>query len=212
MALEVRQIVSGQWSCHCYVVSDASRAAIIIDPGEGFQAIMNYVADAGLEVKSILLTHGHFDHTGAAAQLKEALDVPLFMHRADMKILKHANLYRQSFAGAPPIKIQNPDGYLVEGLLPIAPFSVEVIETPGHTQGSVCLQIENYLFTGDTLLHGRIGRTDLPGGNRGTLVGSLRRLSGVPLDTIVCPGHGSLTSFADELQNNAEFKEVLHGN
>jgi glyoxylase-like metal-dependent hydrolase (beta-lactamase superfamily II) len=211
--LLVKQIIgNNKWSSHSYVISDITKSAFIIDPGECSDLILTHIVDAGLDAKAILLTHGHFDHIGTVAVLKEKLQIPLIMHRSDSKMLKHSNLYRHSFIGESPVEIPVVDEYFSDkGVFSIGLFSLEVIETPGHTPGSVCLRIENYLFSGDTLMRGNIGRTDLPGGNRDNLIKSLSLLSELPLSTIVCPGHGLLTNMADEIQNNVALREVLYG-
>lgn len=211
--LQIKQIVTGKWSSNCYIVSDESNTAIIIDPGESFLTIMRYVTEVRLSVKAILLTHGHFDHIGSASQLKAMVHTQLLVHRDDAKMLKHANLYRHSFGGEAPIEIPIPDGYLSsEELFSAGSMRAEIIETPGHTPGSICLRIDDCIFTGDTLLRGKIGRTDLPGGNRSSLINSLRLLSTLPADTVIYPGHGVPTVLAEELRENIALKEVLIGN
>lgn len=211
--LQIKQIITGKWSSNCYIVSDESSTAVIIDPGESFSTIMSYVTEAKLCVKAILLTHGHFDHIGAASQLKTAVHAPLFVHRNDAKMLKYVNLYRHAFGGESSIEIPIPDGYLSsEELFSAGSLRAEVIETPGHTPGSICLRVDDYIFTGDTLMRGKIGRTDLPGGNNSSLKNSLRLLSMLPLDTAIYPGHGAPTVLAEELRENIFLREVLIGN
>ena len=133
------------------------------------------------------------------------------MHSADEKLLRTANLYIKLFEGSDFIKIPKVDyfydQYNVQDV--IANFKVEVIFTPGHTQGSVCLYIDDCLFTGDTLLSGKIGRTDLPGGDLRVLNESLKIISKMPTDINIYPGHGSSSTIGYELKNNNSFIQAL---
>ena len=133
------------------------------------------------------------------------------MHSADERLLKSANLYVKLFDGSGLIKIPSVDYYYDQSNVQdvIKRFSIEVIFTPGHTQGSVCLLIDGCLFTGDTLLNEKIGRTDLPGGNEQVLKESLKIISKIPKQTNIYPGHGTSSTIGNELQYNNSFIQSL---
>ncbi len=133
------------------------------------------------------------------------------MHSADEKLLRSANLYVKLFDGSGLIKIPSVDYFYDQSNVQdvIKRFSIEVIFTPGHTQGSVCLLIDGCLFTGDTLLNEKIGRTDLPGGNKQVLKESLKIISKMPNQTNIYPGHGTSSTVVYELQYNNKFIQAI---
>ena len=133
------------------------------------------------------------------------------MHSADEKLLRTANLYIKLFDGSDPIEIPNVDRYFdhIDICDYLPNFNIKVIFTPGHTWGSICLLIDDCLFTGDTLLYGKIGRTDLPGGDKRTLIKSLIVLSKIPNQTNIYPGHGIPSTIGYELEFNNSFIKAL---
>ena len=145
---------------------------------------------------AILLTHGHFDHVGGVRQLAADTDCKVFLHEADLSM--------------PPQMTAGPlyytDTYAEGDILNIAGLYFRVLHTPGHTPGSVCLQCENTIFSGDTLVWGSCGRTDLPGGDWSTILKSLKRLAALPGDSDVYPGHGDKTTLAFERMYNPYMK------
>jgi hydroxyacylglutathione hydrolase len=162
-------------------------------------------------VLAIINTHAHYDHIGAVQYLKNKYQLPFFLHSADSRLLKSANLYARLFDETSILKIPKVDYYFdqinIEDHLEV--FSIKIIETPGHTQGSVCFLIEDVLFTGDTIFNGDIGRVDLPGGNSKTLHESLRVLSKLPKQTKIYPGHGASSTIEHELNTNKKFKMAI---
>ena len=212
MSIIVKCFVTGDWKENCYCVSNENSTCILVDPGDDCQLIKNYIETVGLSLKAIVHTHGHFDHIGASAELKKIFNVPTYLHYADIKQLKYAALYKRTFNDQnkftpPEIDFDIAGTECIE----IEDFSLQVIETPGHTEGSVCFYLSGYLFTGDTLMHGSIGRTDLLGGNRLKLRKSLKIISLFRPDVIICPGHGGMVSLGHELSNNNDLKEALNG-
>jgi hydroxyacylglutathione hydrolase len=211
LSMSVATVVNGRWRQNCYLVANDARDAVIVDPGSSADEIAQLVVSSGWRIHGILNTHGHFDHVGAVVALKESYQAPFYLHRADEQILRRANLYRMLFEAPNTIKVPAFDKDVAE--LPrdfqIGPISVSWIDTPGHTEGSVCYKIENLLFSGDTLMRGKIGRTDLPGGNRDKLLASVRKLADLPGETLVYGGHGKVTTIAEEFSEGSKMRTSL---
>lgn len=210
MGLTIHRVVTGRWRENCYVVHANAGEALVIDPGADQEKIEACVEDAGLEVRAILLTHGHFDHIGAVAALRRRYDVPCLLHQADHKLVRRANLYRMLFDSKEMIETPTVDPFPEPEAttLTLAGFDIELIATPGHTQGGVCFKIGDDLFSGDTFHQGKPGRIDLPGGNAAQLAASLERLRALPVETRVHPGHGDPTTIGAELEGALAAKQV----
>lgn len=189
--LKVEQITVGPLDVNCYVVWDeTSKQAMIIDPGAEPRRILEVVDRLGVSVTMIVNTHGHIDHIGANKEVKEALGCPILMHAEDIFLINDdCGIPIAQLIGASTSP--KPDRTLSDGeVLRLGNTEVEVIHTPGHTPGGVCLLCEGVLLTGDTLFAGGIGRTDLPGGSHRRLLKSIEeRLFVLPDDTVVLPGH-----------------------
>ena len=188
---------------NCYILEDNdTKSAAIIDPGGAPDAILNRVKEDGMEVKMILLTHGHYDHTGAVAALRAALPgVPVYLHPADAALTGGEVM--------PAVGETVPYG---EGdVIPLGNLSITVLHTPGHTPGGVCLKVGDTLFTGDTLFQGSMGRTDLPGGDYGQIMASLKRLDALPGNFQVLPGHMGATTLNRERTDNYFMIEAANG-
>jgi glyoxylase-like metal-dependent hydrolase (beta-lactamase superfamily II) len=192
----IKTLTVGQLETNCYVVTDeATNDCAIIDPGADSGAILDYVESNNLHVKAIMLTHGHFDHHLALPAVREELSAPVYICKKDA--------YDKSL-GAREHCLEAFDGlrYYAEGdEIDVSALRFHVLETPGHSNGSVTLQCENALFTGDTLFSGSCGRTDL-GGSMDEMLRSLRRLSALPGDYEVYPGHAESTTLARERATN----------
>jgi glyoxylase-like metal-dependent hydrolase (beta-lactamase superfamily II) len=216
MILEVRAVPP--FYKNGFVVGcERTHEAVVIDPGDEADQLLAAVRDRGLEVMHILLTHAHIDHITGVAQVKEALDVPVYLHKDDLPLYDHAldqgRMFGIAIRQPPPIDV-------FYDLTPIyfGDYEVRIHHTPGHCPGGVCLQIGkkaesgDHLFVGDTLFAGSIGRTDLPGGNYDTL---MRSITGVlfPLGdaSIVHPGHGADTTIGRERETNPFVLEYLRG-
>lgn len=183
----------GALETNCYIVSLPERNdCIVIDPGDDADKIIT--AANGKEIAAILLTHGHYDHTGALS----AFSCPVYMHPADEIMLKDAT-WSAMGAGSPFVPRKADVHYVMEGTaLTLAGMAIQVLHTPGHTPGCVCYQFEGALFTGDTLFRHGYGRTDLMGGDFRELVASLRRLYRLETDTAFYPGHGASSTIGQE--------------
>ena len=200
--MNIKTMQVGPLGTNCYLLEDEhTRAAAVIDPGgDGAQIEAQLLAD-GAELKLILLTHAHFDHTGGVAELHAAHpDVPVFLHPADASRLG-SDVFPP--IGAPTVPYG--DGDVVK----LGDLDIQVLHTPGHTPGGVCLMAGDALFTGDTLFQGSMGRTDLPGGSYEEIMASLARLARLPGDFQVLPGHMDLSTLEAERKSNYYMQEAM---
>jgi len=196
----------GPLQCNCSIVADeTTREAMVIDPGDEIDRILQIVKQHGLSVKQIVVTHGHIDHVGGAAKLKRITGAPVLLNQNDSTLLKMLAIQAAWVGMAPPEKVSI-DQDLADGdVIKTGSLVSTVLHTPGHTKGSVCLYFapEKKLIAGDTLFAGSIGRTDLPGGSFQKIMNSLHhRVLALPDETIVIPGHGPLTTIAEERATN----------
>jgi glyoxylase-like metal-dependent hydrolase (beta-lactamase superfamily II) len=198
----------GQLEANCYLLADEkSGEAMIIDPGDEPDRIIEKAE--GLNVRYIVLTHGHFDHVGAVSELKEATGAEIAIHESDVEVYgsvkEHAEFW--GFMLDPPPR---PDILLKEGdEIVLGNLCFVVYHTPGHSPGSMCLYTNGVVITGDTLFSGSVGRTDFPGGDIGQMKESFRRLMGLPDDTAVLSGHGPATTIGRERIQNMFAAEFL---
>lgn len=196
----------GPLACNCSVFGDeASREAIVVDPGDDVAEIEGILRRHGLRVKAILITHAHLDHVGGAERLRRSTGAPVFMHPEDFPILGGLEMQAAWLGMAPPPPVRI-DGELTEGCrFDLGAAGFEVLHTPGHTPGSVCLWLPavKKLVAGDTLFRDSIGRTDLPGGDGRRILHSIReKLLTLPEETFVIPGHGPCTTLERERRLN----------
>jgi glyoxylase-like metal-dependent hydrolase (beta-lactamase superfamily II) len=211
MSLQVTQFVNGRWRQNCYIVANGNGDALIVDPGSQAEEIAGLVKQNHWQIHAILNTHGHYDHVGAVALLKDRYAAPFYLHGADGQLLKRVNLYRMLFESPEAIKVPaiTHDISELPAVFEVGPFSVSWIATPGHTEGSVCLLLGGVLFSGDTLMHDAVGRTDLPGGSREQLLASVRKLMDLPRETVVCGGHGPQSTLGAEFSPGARVWSLL---
>ena len=211
--IEILRFTCGPFEENPYLVVGASgKRAMIVDPGLEAEGILEVARERGVEIALIVNTHGHLDHTAGNRFFKEATGAPLMIHRADVPYL--ANLRRQGamygidLADSPP-----PDAFLEEGApLVFDGLSFDVLHTPGHTPGGVCLRLGQRLLVGDTLFRGSVGRTDLPGGDAAALDASIRgKLFVLPDETVCLPGHGPETTIGEERRTNPFVGERASG-
>lgn len=204
--MRIGKFVLGPVGTNCYIVSsEKDKECFVIDPAACPPEFISYIKDMGMKVKAVLLTHGHFDHImGLDGFLKE-FPVPVYAHEAERELLESAELNSSASMLGQPYTFSGAEYVTDRQELEVAGFAVQVIYTPGHTAGGCCYYIpaENVLFSGDTLFHGSIGRTDLPTGSMGQLVNSIRdRLFVLPDETKVCPGHMDETAIGYEKKYN----------
>jgi len=196
----------GPLHCNCTILGDeVSRQAMVVDPGDNIPEILTRLAKHGLTVRQIVVTHAHIDHVGGAALLKKVTGAPVFLNQQDLDLLGMMEMQAR-WLGIPTPEVAPPDASADDGLaLGVPSFPAEVLHTPGHTPGSICLLFPGpqLLLAGDTLFAGSIGRTDLPGGDGRRILRSLRdRLLVLPDVTRVLPGHGPETTIGEERQSN----------
>ncbi len=198
----VEQIPTGVWSQNCYIISDNLGNGILIDPGAEPEKIDKYLLEYNIDLHAILNTHGHYDHIGAVNFFTKKYKIPFYLHSKDEKLSRSANLYVKIFESNKFIEIPKIDYFIdqIKSPIMIKKFKLNYFNSPGHTMGSVCFKLGNKLFTGDTILPGQIGRTDLPGGNKKMLTESLNLLSELSKDTIIYPGHGSVSTLSKEIK------------
>lgn len=203
--MKVWTIPCGSLSANMYVVSYENGDAVVIDP-INLKALNRVVNSAALSVQAVFLTHGHFDHAEDLSAIRDVFQVPAYIGKEDLDYLSdpHKNA---SFLIGRPLDLGKCSGTVSDGdRFIIGDLSIWVNHTPGHTPGSVTYEIEDALFTGDTLFSGGCGRTDLSGANHEALMQSLRKLSLFPRDYNIYPGHGSASSLMLELRRNPYLK------
>jgi len=196
----------GPLQCNCSILGDeVSREAIVVDPGDELPRILHLLAKHQLTVKQIVVTHAHIDHIAGAHRLREITGAPILYNQRDLPLVAMMD-QQAAWIGCATPTVSAPDESLEDGdVVGIANLAAEVIQTPGHTEGSLCLYVPEHhiLLAGDTLFAGSIGRTDLPGGSTGKLLASIRdRLLPLPDGTLVIPGHGESTTIGVERRSN----------
>ncbi|MBX5493909.1 MAG: MBL fold metallo-hydrolase [Bryobacteraceae bacterium] len=196
----------GLLGCNCSIFGDEStREAIVIDPGDEIDRILSILKHHGLKLTKIVITHAHIDHIGGAQKLKKATGAPILMNSNDQPLYDGMDI-QANWLGIPTPEKGDIDSTLREGdRLQFGAHHFEVLETPGHTPGSVCLWMpdEKKLIAGDTLFRDSIGRTDLPGGSTQKILSSIKtKLLTLPEETLVVPGHGETTTIGREKEFN----------
>ena len=187
----LKKLIVGPIQANCYILGcKETLQGAVIDPGDEVPRIVKEISTSHLSIKYILLTHGHFDHSGGAKQLKKVTNAPVMIHQLDASELDFSS-----------------DGFLFEGQqLHVGKYLLTIFHTPGHSPGGVCIQAPGVVFTGDSLLAGSIGRTDLPGGNHQQLTaGIIKKVFPLGDEIRVYPGHGPNSTIGRERRTNPWF-------
>ncbi|MBI4787387.1 MAG: MBL fold metallo-hydrolase [Chloroflexi bacterium] len=209
----LQTLLVGPLGVNCYILGDENtREAIVIDPGGNARDILNTLEQHRLKVSAIVNTHAHFDHVLALNDLRAATHAPFLLHADEAPILAAA----ERSAGAFGMYVKQPeaaDRLLRDGdHVTAGTITLQVLHTPGHTPGGICLLQDKKVFVGDTLFQGSVGRTDFPGGDYATLMRSIRdKLLPLPEDTVVYSGHGPATTIGEEKQLNPIVRPLITG-
>jgi len=200
----IKTLPVGPIMANCFIVGcQETMQAAIIDPGDEAEKILQSVADSNLEVKTIINTHGHFDHVSANKGIHAATNAPILIHALDAPMLEHISASAANW-GLSAENSPVPDRTLNDGdTIVFGKITLNVLHTPGHTPGGISLFTEGHVFVGDTLFAGSIGRTDFPGGDFTTLKSSIQdKLFTLGDDVRVYTGHGPETTIGHEKQHN----------
>lgn len=204
--MEIINIAAGIYQTNCYLVHEGEGTeAFIIDPAGDFEKIDKIITENKLDLKYIILTHGHGDHIGAVEELREKYSSKVMIHKDDEYMLKDSeiNLSARMSGG---IEIEPDEVFVDNQTLKVGSLELKFIHTPGHTQGSSCVLVKSVLFSGDTLFLNSIGRTDLAGGDKNKIISSIKeKLLILPTDVRVYPGHGPTTTINNEILKNPFF-------
>lgn len=204
--MKVKLLRVGPIGTNCYILEDdQTNLAAVIDPGDEPELIQEALEKEGVEVRYLLLTHGHYDHTTAVPALHRVYpQADIYIHQADAN---GAGSTLFPLAG----EVDDLKLYDEGDVIRLGDHEIQVLHTPGHSPGSVTLKVEDVLFTGDTLFAGSCGRTDLRGGSYEEIMASLKRLGELPGDYHVCPGHMGLSTLERERKTNYYMQEALQG-
>ncbi len=193
----------GPMEANCYILYNPDkREGLIIDPGAEGSHLIKFIKQEKIFINYIINTHGHPDHIGANRKIKEYTNAPILIHQYDAPMLtKSGSVLSLIFpleSSSPPADTFIKDGDLIE----CAGMKLKVLHTPGHTPGGISLLIDDFIFTGDTIFSGSIGRFDLPGGSQEVLLNSIKKILSLEENLIIYPGHGPSTTVRQELQSN----------
>ncbi len=203
MSVKIKSLAVGTLEENCYVVyNEGSGEAMIIDPGDEPDRILDLVKEGGVSVKYIVCTHAHFDHVGAIPELKEETGAKIVMHDEERPVYAAAKDMAAVW-GFDINDMPEPDIFVKEGdIIELGDLKFAVLHAPGHSPGSMCLYGHGLLFSGDTVFAGSIGRTDFPGGSIDKMKESFRRIISLPEETEIYSGHGPVTTVGREKREN----------
>jgi len=196
----------GPLQCNCSIIGDdLTHEAMVIDPGDDIEGVVALLRKHNLKAKQIVITHAHIDHVGGAMKLRALTGAPILLNQNDYALLKMLDVQAAWIGMAPPGEVKIDAGLAHDEAVAAGNLKANVLHTPGHTEGSVCLYFpaEQVLIAGDTLFAGSIGRTDLPGGSFEKIMRSLHHtVLALPDETVVIPGHGPKTTIGEEREGN----------
>ncbi|WP_108670808.1 MBL fold metallo-hydrolase [Peribacillus acanthi] len=200
-----KQLPLGPLQTNCYILWNQKKECLIFDPGGDGDRLISFIKGNQLKPLAVLLTHAHFDHIGALDIIRSHYEIPAFIHKKEASWLGDPALNGSKFFGS-AVSVRAAEQIIKEeGLLNISDFELEVLETPGHSPGSISYyhKPSKAVFSGDALFSGSIGRTDLRGGNQSQLLESIHsKLLSLPEDTYVLSGHGPVTTISVEMDHN----------
>ncbi len=205
----VQKFVVGPLENNCFIIADEnSRECLVIDPGDEPDRILDSINENNFQLKYIICTHAHFDHIAAVSDIKEETKAKIVLHRDDLEIYKSTK--DQAVAWGFELESQpEPDMFVSEGdMIEIGDLRFDILHTPGHSPGGICLYGEGILIAGDTLFAGSVGRTDLHGGDINELKKSFKRLMSLPDNVRVLPGHGPESTIGHEKVDNLFSHEI----
>jgi glyoxylase-like metal-dependent hydrolase (beta-lactamase superfamily II) len=208
MSIEVKRMIVGELSTNCYLLVSSSEA-VVIDPGGDAHRILKEIESERLTVNIIVNTHGHYDHILGDDFLREKLKAPLAIHEDDKEMLSDPLKNGSYFLGR-ELKVKEAEVILHDSEdLELHGERIKIISTPGHTPGSISLYVKGMLFVGDLLFRDSVGRVDLPGGSENSLLESLSKISKLPKETLILPGHGEETFLSRELEKNPFLRKAV---
>ncbi len=209
--MKIRSFTVGRVAAQCYIVSDeASGEVFMIDPGDNAEYLLKKLDEQGVELKYVILTHGHFDHVMAANEILKKTRAKLVVCDNEVPALTDPELGGFNNFGITKFVPLSADIVVSDGeTLDFAGHELEFMNTPGHTKGSMCIKMGDVIFTGDTLFAGTCGRCDLAGGDYREMLDSLKRLAELCGEYTVYPGHGEATKMSIERQYNPYMREAV---
>jgi glyoxylase-like metal-dependent hydrolase (beta-lactamase superfamily II) len=199
--LKIDKLTLGSFGVNCYLLSSGKKA-VIIDPGADFKKIEKYILIQKLHPVAIINTHGHYDHIGAANELAEKFHLDFYIHPGDKQLLKDPGLNLSLMLCSKPYVLEDFKLIDSEAIDFFYKQGINIIHTPGHTPGHITMIADHFMFCGDLLFMGAIGRTDLPGGDMQKIKNSLKKIRKMDKNLVIYPGHGQRTILGMELENN----------
>lgn len=212
--MRIEKITTDFMESNCYILFDKNKKGMLIDPGGNSESIKQKIEELDVELKHIINTHGHIDHIFSDGDFYSSVErnelLPVLIHKLDIPYLQDSSKNLSSMLGV-ALKIENPIRELKDGeIIELNDLSLEIIHTPGHTPGSICLKCDEILFTGDTLFHKGVGRTDFPGSSFEKLKDSVqKKLFTLEGEIKIYPGHGPVSTINYEKKNNPFFSNTL---
>lgn len=192
---------------NCYII-ETQKLSFIIDPGSDFEKINNFLLSNNIIPNFIINTHCHFDHIGAVIPLIEFYNTPFYIHEKEEEILNDSSKNLSSFFNGNELSFKTYKLIKGEIIIDFLLSKIDIFHMPGHSPGSIVIKYENFLFTGDVIFKGNIGRTDLPGGDKNLMKLSLKKLKSFDENLLIFPGHGPESTLKEEIENNYFLKNL----